>query len=80
MARQAQEADDRIRNHNLAVVGDALARLHDIPYVMERLHLGRSKTFELITTGRLRSVRIGRRRLITEAALTEFIESLDAGA
>ena len=46
---------------------------------MKRLHLGRSKTFELIATGQLRSVKIGRRRLVSEAALTEYIETLDAG-
>jgi excisionase family DNA binding protein len=77
---QADSAvDDPIRNHNLAVVGEALARLHDVPDVMKRLNLGRSKTFELIMTGKLRSVKVGRRRLVSEAALVEFIQSLDAG-
>lgn len=79
MARQAHEVDDPIRSHNLAVVGDALARLHDVRDVMKRLNLSRSKTFELIATGRLRSVKVGRRRLVSEAALIEFIETLDAG-
>jgi excisionase family DNA binding protein len=57
----------------------AQAQLHDVEAVMKRLGLGRSKTFELIATGRLRSVKIGRRRLVSEAALTEYIENLDAG-
>jgi excisionase family DNA binding protein len=57
----------------------APAQLHDVETVMKRLNLGRSKTFELIATGRLRSVKVDRRRLVSEAALTEFIETLDAG-
>ncbi len=54
------------------------ARFHNIESVMERLNLGRSKTFGVIATGELRSVKVGRRRLISEAALVEFIERLDA--
>ena len=46
---------------------------------MERLGLGRSKVFELLASGQLRSVKVGRRRLVSEAALVEFIENLDAG-
>jgi excisionase family DNA binding protein len=71
--------DDRIRNHNRKVYADQLAQLHDVPTVMKRLRLGRSKTFELIATNKLRSVKVGRRRLVSEAALTEYIETLDAG-
>ena len=54
------------------------ARFHNIESVMERLNLGRSKTFEVIANGSLRSVKVGRRRLVSEAALVEFIEKLDA--
>jgi hypothetical protein len=36
--------------------------------------------FELMASGRLRSVKVGRRRLVSEAALVEFIEKLDDGA
>lgn len=53
------------------------ARLHTIEDVMKRLSIGRSMAFELISCGRLRSVKVGRRRLISEAALVEFIEKLD---
>jgi excisionase family DNA binding protein len=53
------------------------ARLHPVEAVMERLCLGRSKVFELIANGQLRSVQVGRRRLVSEAALREFIEKLD---
>lgn len=70
---------ERISRHNLSVVAGGVARLHDVEAVRKRLNLGRSKTFELITTGQLRSVKVGRRRLVSEAALVEFIESLDTG-
>ena len=79
-SRGAAVDDDRIiRNHNRAIYADQLARLHDVPTVMKRLGLGRSKTFELIATRQLRSVKVGRRRLVSEAALTEYIENLDTG-
>lgn len=55
------------------------ARLHTVEDVMERLCIGRTTAFELIGTRRLRSVKVGRRRLVSEAALTEFIQELDAG-
>jgi excisionase family DNA binding protein len=35
--------------------------------------------FELIGSGKLRSVSIGRRRLVPESAIAEFIEALEAG-
>jgi excisionase family DNA binding protein len=55
-----------------------VARLHTVESVMERLCLGRSKTFELIASGELRSIKVGRRRLISEAALAQYITELDA--
>jgi excisionase family DNA binding protein len=51
--------------------------LHPVESVMERLHVGRSMVFELIATNKLRSVKVGRRRLVSESALCEFIERLD---
>lgn len=53
------------------------ARLHDVEAVMERLDLGRSKVYELIASRRLRSVKVGRRRLVSEAAIVEFIAELE---
>jgi excisionase family DNA binding protein len=58
---------------------DQVPRLHSVESVMERLNLGRSKVFELFERGELRSIKVGRRRLTTEAALVEFIARLDAG-
>ena len=57
---------------------EPIARLHPIESAMDRLGLRRSKVYELLASGQLRSVKVGRRRLVSEAALVEFIESLDA--
>ena len=56
------------------------ARLHSLESVVERLGVGRSKVFELISAGELRSVKVGRRRLVSESAIVEFVERLDATA
>ena len=45
-----------------------------------QLNLGRTVMYELIRSGRLRSVKIGRLRLIPASAVAEFIEALDQGA
>lgn len=52
-------------------------RLHDIEGVMERTKLRRSKVFEVIGSGQLRSIKVGRRRLVSESALVQFITDLD---
>ncbi len=44
------------------------------------LSLGRSKTFELIASGQLRSVQIGRSRRVPRAALEEFAAQWDGAA
>lgn len=54
-----------------------MAQLHPLDAVMARLGVGRSTVFELLSSGDLRSVKVGRRRLVSEAALCEFIENLD---
>lgn len=43
----------------------------------ERLNLGRTVMYELIRSRRLRSVKIGRSRLIPAAALAEFVRELE---
>ena len=60
-----------------ATASPTSARLNTVEEVMERLRIGRSTAFELIGTRRLRSIKVGRRRLVSEAALVEFIERLD---
>lgn len=53
------------------------AQLHPVETVMARLGVGRSTVFELIASGDLRSVKVGRRRLVSEAAICEFISKID---
>lgn len=58
--------------------GEHTARLHSVEAVMERLGIGRSKTYEVLGSGQLRSVKVGRRRLVPESAIVEFIQNLEA--
>ena len=55
----------------------------DVPAVLYRveeaamaLRLSRSAVYELIRSGRLRTVKAGRRRLVPVEALTEFVVDL----
>lgn len=41
-----------------------------------RIGIGRSKLFELIKSGEIESVKVGRARLIPESALIEYVEKL----
>lgn len=52
------------------------AQLHTVEQVMERLRAGRSTAFALIDSRSLRSVKAGRRKLVSEAPLVEFIQNL----
>jgi excisionase family DNA binding protein len=56
------------------------ARLLNVEEVQARLNCGRSTVFELLKKRDLRSVKVGRRRLVSEASLAEFIERLDRQA
>jgi excisionase family DNA binding protein len=42
----------------------------------ELLRLGRTRMYELVMSGRIVSVKVGRRRLIPRKSLEEFVESL----
>jgi excisionase family DNA binding protein len=44
----------------------------------KQLRVGRSKLYELLASGQLRSVKIGGSRRISATALAEFVESLEA--
>jgi len=44
--------------------------------VAEMLNLGRSKLYSYILSGEIRSVKVGRRRLIPPDAVHEFVENL----
>ncbi len=43
----------------------------------QRLGIGRTKVYELIRSGELRSVKIGAARRVSAAALAEFVAALD---
>lgn len=62
------------------IAAPADARLHDLKKVGQRLDVGRSTVFALVKSGELRSVKIGNRRLVSESALVEFIDRLEASA
>jgi excisionase family DNA binding protein len=71
--RRDEMSDQEIRDNNLAVYR---ARLNSVDEAMERLGVGRSTVFGLVRSGQLRSVKVGRRRLIPEQALVDFIDGL----
>jgi excisionase family DNA binding protein len=54
--------------------------LNSIKDVMTRTRLSRSKIYEELANGQLKSVKVGRRRLITETALIDYVEHLVAAA
>ena len=56
------------------------AQLLDVPEARRRLNVGLTKFYELINQGDLRTVTIGRRRLVSEEAIAEFIAGLEAKA
>ena len=56
---------------------DAQPQLFSIDQVMERLGVGRNTIFNLLSSGQLRSVKLGRRRMISEAAICDFIAAID---
>lgn len=48
-----------------------------IPDVMERLSVGQTKVYELMSTGELRSVKVGRARRVPSDELERFMAQLD---
>ena len=48
-----------------------------IPEVMERLALGQTKVYELMSSGELRSVKVGRSRRVPSDDLERFVAELD---
>ena len=56
------------------------SRLYRVPEAMALLSLSRSTLYELIRSGRLRSVTQGRRRLIPASAITDYIALLEGEA
>lgn len=56
---------------------DTDLQLFRVPDVMARLKLGRSEIYEQFRAGRLRSVKQGRARLVTPAAIRDYIRLLE---
>lgn len=54
--------------------------MYRVEETVELLSISRSRIFELLRSGRLRSVTHGRSRLIPHSALLEFIEDLETSA
>ncbi|OBJ26872.1 hypothetical protein A5620_05475 [Mycobacterium colombiense] len=50
--------------------------MNTIKEVAGRTRLSRSKIYEELESGRLKSVKVGRRRLVTESQLIDYIDSL----
>ena len=51
--------------------------LYRIPEAMRQLSLSRSVIYELIRSGRLRTVKEGRTRLVPESAIAEYVDLLE---
>lgn len=56
------------------------ALLLDVKEAAERLSIGRAMAWEMVASGELPTVRIGRRRLVPAEALRRYVESLEAEA
>jgi excisionase family DNA binding protein len=63
-----------------ATTADAPDRLYGIPEAAAALGIGRSAVYDELAAGRLRSLKVGRRRLIPAGAVREYIEQAGARA
>lgn len=58
-----------------------LDQLNDVEATGKKLGgLGRTRVFDLIASGQLASVKIGRRRFVPDSAIAAYVESLKASA
>ena len=51
--------------------------LYRIPEVVSQLNVSRSKVYELLTSGALRSVKIDRTRLVRGSDLQAYVDALE---
>ena len=82
--RQPGEGETQRRREG-DVMADKVVRavvpvLYDVDEAADALRLSRSLLYELIRSGRLRTVKAGRHRLVPESALAEYVASLDGAA
>jgi len=54
--------------------------LYPIPDAMSVLNMSRTVIYEQIRAGRLRTVRQGRRRYVTEAGISDYVDLLEREA
>lgn len=54
------------------------AVVYNVAEAAEALRISRTAVYELIRSGQLRTVKVGRRRLVPVGALAEFVEVLGA--
>lgn len=66
------------RRTTLAVVGEIVPELYRVEEAAEALRLSRRTVYELIRSGRLRTVKVGSRRLVPVAAVREYVAGLAA--
>jgi excisionase family DNA binding protein len=64
------------RNQDHSSTGGNLPRLRSIKQATFELGIGRSALYELIAAGKLKTVKVGRRRLVPREAIEEFIAGL----
>ncbi len=57
-----------------------MSKLLNEAEVRKLIPIGHSKYYELIGSGELRSVRVGRRRFVSEQAVSDYINALDQAA
>jgi excisionase family DNA binding protein len=58
------------------IIGQPDPLLCDIEETASLIGLGRTKTYELIASGKIFSVRIGRRRLVPRTAIDAYVTDL----
>jgi excisionase family DNA binding protein len=73
LAAAVSELVAALREEAGSVALDAPDKLLSIDEAAHALGIGRSLTYDLISRGGLRTVRVGRRRLIPAAAVAELI-------
>jgi excisionase family DNA binding protein len=59
--------------HQYAPASEQLPKLLTVPETAAALRVSRSTVYELLQSGRLRGVKIGRRRLVAASEITEII-------
>jgi excisionase family DNA binding protein len=75
----SEAIETAVRNLVAAIVAEieerhrAPDRMLSIPEAASRLGIARSTVYEAIAAGRLRSIKLGRRRLVPESALGELV-------